>query len=223
MQKAFVIIFLVLSQHVFSQDLIQFGLSVQSGASGLRGEDVWVANPNAEMGFNYAVGMHLKWIISDRFVIHANARYDNRTMNTVQYFPNEGFETPVKIEFEYFSTQMLYRWQFGKQLKPFFEGGPQIDVLLQQTDYLDYRGLEHIDPTYNAVFKADRTEMHFPFDFALAMGFGVTIPVGEKLIIEPAFRGSIGFVNIYALETNHALDARHYNFGLQLSVLYRVF
>jgi hypothetical protein len=223
MHKAFVIIFLVLSQHVISQDLMHIGLSVQSGASGLRGNNVWIANPNADLGFNYAIGLHLKWIISERIVIHANSRYDNRTMNTVQYFPNEGFEIPVKMKYEYYSTQMLYRWQFRKRTKPFVEVGTQIDVLLQQTDYLDYRGLEHIDPTYNAVFKVDGTEAYFPFDLAFAMGFGVTIPVGQKLIFEPAFRGSIGLVNIHDPETNDDLEARNYNFGLQLGLFYRVF
>lgn len=98
------------------------------------------------------------------------------------------------FSYDYITLPLLVKASFGKQVKFFVNAGPYAGVILTRTEraILDEK----------VVYKASGTSGLSNFDFGIAGGIGIAIPIKESWMVHAELRNYFGLYDIDIWEKN---------------------
>ena len=96
----------------------------------------------------------------------------------------------VRSNFDYLTLPILFRVHGGKKLRYFFNAGPFVGLLLQQTFVVK----SELNPTT----VEDNTANDLPFDFGISSGFGLSLPIQPTFALSLELRNNLGLANVSA-------------------------
>lgn len=171
----------------FAQDkAVRFGVRI--GFSG-GFTNVEIAGMNREPRLGFVAGGLFEYWLNYRFAIQANPSY---LMKGAKYSLDLGIaSTDLTWKFDYLSIPILAKIAFGERTRFYLVTGPELAFLLSSNQKIELKGLGLQESEED-----DLKDYMNSTEVALALGFGVEIPMGSTVFFIES-RGSLGFTDIF--------------------------
>ena len=179
----------------------------------LRGNSYLEDDHTSRLGMG--IGMAAEKELNEHISIRTGLMYEVKgSALEIDAYDDTGYKTGTinsETSFEVLSVPVLFRYRFGKNLKPFVNAGFFGSYLLKAYYEIEPHG--EFDGYYE-----DVTETMKSFDIGLSAGIGATYPLGFHLKLSGEIRHNKGLLNISDVEViddgSIKTDATYFLIGL---------
>ena len=197
----------------------KFTLGVEGGPniSSLRGE-----NTNEDLldpKIFYSVGIYSDYLAYNNFSLKLGAYYQIKgAKSDILFTDNTGTEIgtfELREVFKYISVPLLVKYQFGKKILFYINGGPTISFLMKQN-------MEFDSPKQFPLDNIDRTEYYKSTDFALSFGVGSYVPLTNKFNISIDLRNDLGLTDVSDNSNVTGYKLKNNSLNMMIGVNYKL-
>jgi hypothetical protein len=215
--KSLLLALLAFSTCSFAQNYrIETGIVGGIGLRNLRGNELLKKNNTSAPGF--AGGLSFQYNFSEKIALHMDVAFDRKgAVGHVDQLDSNGNSVgkiTTHSNFDYLTLPLMLRYTMHKKVDLFFQVGGYGAYLLKQ-NFVVKQG-----DTGKVV--VDNSYKDQPLDFGISLGFGLSIPIKERLALNFEIRDNFGLFNVSKVEVYKDGSIKTNNTMLMCGLVYRL-
>jgi hypothetical protein len=171
------------------QNKFNAGLEFGPGVNMLFGNEMLRQNAEASPGMS--AGLTFQYNFPKILSLRTGVVYDKKGCDFVVIFTdyngNRTGQAAMHSNFYYVDVPLLVRASFGKKVSFFINAGAYCGYLVKHN--YTYTSMQVAIPSYDNTYNYKR------FDFGIAAGLGLAIPLGSKILLSFEVRNTTGLLN----------------------------
>ncbi|HET6226227.1 MAG TPA: porin family protein [Bacteroidia bacterium] len=193
MKHFFLFVFLLFATALSAQNKINIGVQGGLGLIKIYGNPTAKIDQAFDRG--YTAGLSVQYNFKKIFSLRSGLSFERKgsASHITGTDPNAAYLYEIKqhLFFDYLTLPVLVRASFGKKVNFFVNAGPYFGYLIQTTFIYD-------DPV-DGKLQANDLNLIRKFDWGLAAGLGIAIPIKKKLLLSFELRNNVGLYDIAIL------------------------
>ncbi len=215
-QVFWILVFFLQSINLAAQENTwQIGFELGSGLRWIQYDETETDNKPA---LSLATGFTFKYLMTDNLALRSGINFEKKGRKSeITYVDNSGNDLGLGDYFtnlNYIAMPLLFQVTFGKKIKPYFFGGPYGGILVSARSRIFIPDED--------VKTADIRDSYKDFDWGIAAGAGVQVPLSEQFSVSGEFRGLIGLYDIMAYDIGLTTSAMTRTSNFMVGFIYKI-